>query len=522
MTCIMLRNGVIHTGLATDGPVSAMAVEDGRIVWTGTDPTAFTRAGFAVPDEVVDLGGRLVTPAFVDSHVHVVETGEQILGLDLVGTPSRDAVLEKLAAYVTGLGPDALVIAQGWDETLWPDPTLPTAAELDRVSGGRKVYLNRIDGHSAVVSSALMIEVPGITGLAGWTPDGRVEREALRALLPLLADLTPAGDAQRGARAALRTMAGLGIGAFHDNAGPDIGPESDLTAVQSEAAAAGLHGTYYWGAHLGFGDLDRLDDLSGLAGDLSADGSIGSRSAAMTSDYADLAGHRGHAYLAPEQMAEHIIGCTRRGVQAGFHCIGDQAIDNIARAFRLAARALGPDAVRARRHRLEHCELPSPAAIETFADLGVVASVQPMFDGLWGGPDRMYAARLGERWQEMNPFRTLLDAGVRLAFGSDSPVTPLDPWAALHAAVHHRTPGQGITPAEAFAAHTADGWYAAGIDDAGTLAVGQRATYAVWDRTAFPDLTAPDVADVITSCLQTVVDGRTVFEKDRSEKEGVR
>lgn len=509
MTRILLRNGVIHTGLTTHAPITAMAVEDGRIVWTGTDADDVTR-----PDEVVDLGGRLVTPAFVDSHVHVVETGEQILGLDLVGATSREAVLEKIAAYVTGVGPDDLVLAQGWDETLWSDPTLPTAAELGRASGGRKVYLNRIDGHSAVVSEALLAQVPGIAELPGWSADGRVEREALRALLPLLADLTPAGHAERRARAALHSMAALGIGAFHDNSGPDIGPESDLSAVQSEASAVGLHGTYYWGAHLAFDDLDRLADVSGLAGDLSADGSVGSRSAALSFDYADLAGHRGHAYLDPEQMAEHIIGCTRRGVQAGFHCIGDQAIDNIAQAFRLAEAELGAEALRARRHRLEHCELPSPTAIGAFADLGVIASMQPMFDGLWGGPDRMYAARMGERWQRMNPFRTLLDAGVRIAFGSDSPVTPLDPWAALHAAVHHRTPGQGITPAEAFAAHTVGGWYAAGVDDAGTLAVGQRATYAVWDRPAFPDLTAPDVADVITTCLQTVVDGRTVFEKE--------
>ena len=309
-------------------------------------------------------------------------------------------------------------------------------------------------------------------------------------------------------------MAAQGIGAFHENSAPGNGPESDLAAVQSQAADVGLHGTYYWGAHLGFDDLDRFDDIAGLAGDLSADGSIGSRSAALTSDYADLPGHRGHAYLDPEQMAEHIIGCTRRSVQAGFHCIGDQAIDNIAQAFRLAAAALGADTIRARRHRLEHCELPSASAIETFADLGVIASMQPMFDALWGGPERMYAARLGERWQQMNPFRTLLDAGVRLAFGSDAPVTPLDPWAALHAAVHHRTPGQGITLKEAFAAHTVEGWYAAGIDDAGTLVAGQRATYAVWDRLAFPDLTSPDVVDVITTCLRTVVDGRTVFEKE--------
>ena len=142
----------------------------------------------------------------------------------------------------------------------------------------------------------------------------------------------------------------------------------------------------YWGEPGVFEHIATYD-LAGLAGDLNADGALGSRTAALREAYADRADHRGHAYLTPEQIAEHVIACTERNVQAGFHCIGDQALDNIARGFELAAEKVGVQALVAARHRLEHVEMVDEATIATLARCGVVASVQPMFDALWGGPD---------------------------------------------------------------------------------------------------------------------------------------
>ena len=209
-------------------------------------------------------------------------------------------------------------------------------------------------------------------------------------------------------------------------------------------------------------------------------------------------------------------------MQAGFHCIGDGALDAVAEGFERAALRLGDDALRARGHRLEHCEMPAPAAIALFARLGVIASVQPMFDGLWGGSSGMYAERLGERWQTINPFADLLRSGVRLAFGSDSPVTDVDPWRAVQAAVHHHSPRQRLLPLEAFDAHTRGGWAAARID-AGVLRQGAIATYAVWDVPAglvpaaagseqrLPDLT-PGVD--LPTCARTVVGGRLVHRTE--------
>jgi hypothetical protein len=165
--------------------------------------------------------------------------------------------------------------------------------------------------------------------------------------------------------------------------------------------------------------------------------------------------------------------------------------------------------------------------------LGVVASVQPAFDALWGGEEGMYARRLGpDRARVMNPFAAMSRAGVQLAFGSDSPVTPLDPWGSVRAAAFHRTPGSGLSARGAFSAHTRGGWRAARVDDAGVLAPGALASYAVWDvhgelvvqaadervanwstdpRSGVPGLPDLTPGAALPTCLRTVASGRTVF-----------
>jgi predicted amidohydrolase YtcJ len=177
--------------------------------------------------------------------------------------------------------------------------------------------------------------------------------------------------------------------------------------------------------------------------------------------------------------------------------------------------------VRAARHRVEHVEMPSPEVVATFARLGVVASVQPAFDRLWGGESGMYAQRLGlPRALALNPFAAMRAAGVVLALGSDSPVTPVDPWGSVLAAVRHHTPGSGLSMADAFEAHTRGGWLAAKRDADGVLTAGAPATFAVWDLpeggqgSVVDGLPTPDTIESVgaagPACLRTVVRGRQV------------
>ncbi|TDW22282.1 amidohydrolase [Kribbella kalugense] len=518
----LLTNGSVYS--PADPHATAIAFDDGVVTWLGDDTGASSYAEGA--DEVIDLDGKLVTPAFVDAHVHATQTGALLTGLDLAGTTSLTEALDRLSTFAAGLAEDAVIDGAGWDETKWPEGRPPTAEELDRAAGGRRVYLSRIDGHSGVISSALLSAAHG-DGLDGT---GRVERDAHHAVRDALSELIGPDQRRLDVRAALNAMAAKGIGAFHEMAAPHIGPLWELPIVREIADELGLSATLYWGEPGVFEHIGTYR-LAGLAGDLNADGALGSRTSALREPYADRPDHRGHAYLTAEQIADHVIACTERNVQAGFHCIGDQALANIAQGFELAAEKVGIQALVAARHRLEHVEMVDEATIAILARCGVVASVQPMFDGLWGGPDGMYAERVGDRWQGMNPFGSLARAGVVLAFGSDSPVTELGGWEAVRAAAFHHEKSERITVRAAFQAHTRGGWRAAGIDDAGVLAPATAATYAIWQtdadlvvqtpdervaawstdpRAGVPVL--PDLSEGTPTCLRTAVGGRVIYE----------
>jgi predicted amidohydrolase YtcJ len=259
----------------------------------------------------------------------------------------------------------------------------------------------------------------------------------------------------------------------------------------------------------------------------------------MAHAYSD-ADTRGVAYVSVEEVAAHVAECTRAGVQAGFHVIGDGAMATLLDGFEQAAAEVGRDALYRIGHRIEHAEMIPAGGVQRLLDLGIAASVQPAFDAAWGGPDGMYVERLGaERARGMNEFAALQKAGVPLAFGSDAPVTPLDPWAGVQAAAFHQTPEHRISVRAAFAAHTRGGWRALGsrATAAGVLRVGEPATYAVWDvapedvvvqaaderlsawstdpRSGVPGLPDLTPGRPLPTALRTVVRGRAVFDSGR-------
>ncbi|MCX4992344.1 MULTISPECIES: amidohydrolase [unclassified Streptomyces] len=523
---VLLRGGEVHS--PADPFATAMVVERGQVAWVGSEGAADAFADGV--DEVVDLEGALVTPAFTDAHVHTTATGLALTGLDLSDAPSLEAALALVRDFAAARPADRVLLGHGWDAARWPGGRPPTRAELDEATGGRPLYLSRIDVHSAVATSALLDLVPGVTARAGYAPDGPLTRDAHHAVRA--AALGAIGGEQRteAQRAALAHAASLGIGSLHECAGPEISSEDDFTGLLRLAAEEpGPRVVGYWAER----DADRARALGavGAAGDLFVDGSLGSHTACLHEPYLD-ADHTGVAHLDADAVAAHVVACTEAGLQAGFHAIGDAAVTSVVEGVRTAAEKVGLARVRAARHRVEHAEMLTPETVAGFAELGLTASVQPAFDALWGGEDGMYAQRLGaERARTLNPFAALLRAGVPLAFGSDSPVTPLDPWGTVRAAAFHRTPEHRVSVRAAFTAHTRGGWRAVGRDDAGILVPGAPADYAVWrtgelvvqapdDRVArwstdprsgtpgLPDLTPGKDLPV---CLRTVVGGRTVF-----------
>jgi predicted amidohydrolase YtcJ len=525
----LLIGGRIHSSSAA----TAMAITDGTIVWVGQDSV-----GRALhPDaEVVDLDGAFVAPAFVDAHVHATSAGLQLDGLDLTGCASLAECLDAVRAAVRG---DDLVWGHGWDETRWPEGRPPTRAELDEIAGATPVYLSRIDVHSALVSTALVDLAPAARDADGWSSDGPLSRSSHHHTRGAARDaMTP--ERRRSAQLAfLRHAASHGIAAVHECAGPDISGPDDLAALLALAAEGGVPEVVgYWGEP---GAVAKARELGahGLAGDLFVDGAIGSRTAALRGPYDDAPDTSGALYLDADAIAAHLVECTEAGLQAGFHVIGDAAVTAVVAGFVKAAEQVGVAALAARRHRLEHVEMITAEQAKQLGEFGVVASVQPLFDAEWGGATGMYAQRLGvERGTLLNPFAQLASAGMLLALGSDVPVTPIGPWAAVQAAVHHKTEGFGLSPRAAFTAHTKGGWRAAGVDDGitGTLQPGAPATYAVWDaaelvvagsdsrvqrwsldpRSGVPGLPQLDPGVTLPTCLRTVLNGRTIFEKEAS------
>jgi predicted amidohydrolase YtcJ len=491
---------------------TALAVVDGTVAWAGDDSTGRVRFGDA--EEVLELRGALLTPAFVDAHVHATSAGLLASGLDLTGCATLAQCLEQVAQRSR---PGTVLWGHGWDETSWPERRPPTRAELDRASGGAPVYLSRIDVHSAAVSSALLDRVTEAISAPGWTSQGPLTRDAHHHARRAARESITPSQRRSAQRAFLTGAAARGIAVVHECAGPEVSGIDDLADLL--AADHGVEVVGYWGQAVSTPEQARelltVTGAHGLAGDLCCDGALGSRTAALRTPYADAPATRGACYLDAQQISAHVRACTLADTQAGFHVIGDAATDSVLAGFETAQADLGATALRERRHRLEHLEMVDPHQARRLAAWGVVASVQPAFDAAWGGAEGMYALRLGApRAAAMNPFRLLEAAGVVLAFGSDAPVTPLDPWGAVRAAVGHRSPGSQIGVMAALTAHTSGGYRAAAATNslAGTLMPGAPASYAIWDGTGFWE-TGCGGAD-LPCCLRTVHCGQVLFERD--------
>lgn len=539
---LLLRNAcVLDTATDAAGstrlrPGLSLLVEGESLAWIG----ATADEPPARECEVRELSGRLVTPAFVDAHAHLAMTGLQALGVDLAPARSAAEALELVAmhARTTGLG---VVLAHSWDESRWVGPLL-TRAELDEAVGGRPAYVSRVDLHSAFASTALLEAARTHQGqrtdtLDGWSEQGPVTRGAHHAVRDALRQVLSVADRTAAIRHALLVAAARGIGLVHELGAPHISDPQDLPSIDRLRAEAAREGgalpevVGYWGE---IGALDRVRELGyvGAAGDICMDGALGSRTAALHEPYLDAA-TSGHLYLSAAEVADHVVACTHAGMQAGFHVIGDRAAAEVVAGFEIAASKVGTEQLRAARHRLEHLEMVTPDQLGALGRLGVTASVQPMFDALWGGEDGLYAGRLGDRARHMNPLADAAAAGLLLAFGSDSPVTPFDPWAAVRAAMWHHHPGQRLDLGTALRAHTVGGWQAAGLPEGGRLAVGAPASLAVWDVPAWHDTreAAPDVVAALPTvqppsglaqalgpdqplptCLLTVVSGSVAYD----------
>lgn len=468
-----------------------MLIEGGHVAAIGAGPP---------PEEVVTASERLdltretVFPAFHDAHVHFLRTGLMEIDLDLGPAATYEEVLCLLSDAAASHDGEVLR-AHSFDPDLIEGGRYPTASELDAISRGVAVFVKRRDGHSAAANSkALKLldlpdAMPGIE-LADGRPTGvltgRAHSLAARKVDDLLTDAERIDCYERAARRA----AERGIGAVHALVGSKHPGNRDVELLLSIAERLPIDVVVY----PQFEDVERVLDLGlpRIGGCLLLDGSFSSGSAALDRDYADREG-RGNLYYSDDQLTRFMRAADSEGLQIAVHALGERAIGQ---AIRCYAAATGGDARRAR-HRIEHFELPTRAHLEAAADLGLVVCVQPTFEHLWGGPAKMYEARLGpERAARTNPFRSMLDAGLRLAGGSDSYVTPMDSLLGIHAAVNRPNASQRLDVFDAVSLFTSSAaWFSFDESRRGTLEVGKEASFVALGDDPF-DVDGGSIKDV--------------------------
>ncbi|WP_263786766.1 amidohydrolase [Salinibacter grassmerensis] len=503
---LLITNARVHpVNDARDEPVpaTALAVRDGRIAAVGSS----AEASAAVPGaRRMDAGGRTIVPGFIDAHAHLQELGLALRRADLTDASSPDAVVEQLRSFVADHDhpPDAWLRGHGWDQTEWTPARLPSRSALDAAFPERPVWLTRTDVHAGWANTAALEATVGLNRLHEMSdPDGgHIHRDGtgvptgvlVDAAMTLVEDhIPPPSEAQqeRALSAALRQTARRGITSLHD-AGLGL---STLRRVQ-RFLEEGRFPLRLYAMIDGRGDtLEHFCDRGPLhhpSGRLDvesvkffADGALGSRGAALLEDYADASGNRGFLLHEDDAFREHVRVAHECGFQVNTHAIGDRANRQVLDAYEDVARK-SPHPLR--RPRIEHAQIVAPEDRSRFGRLGVIASVQPAF----APSDHDWApARLGpDRITDAYAWRSLQDAGARLAFGSDAPVEPPDPIRGFHAAVTRQDadgapdggwqPNERLARATALHAHTWGAAYAAfQEDEIGSISAGKRADFVV-------------------------------------------
>ncbi|QIQ88193.1 amidohydrolase family protein [Erythrobacter sp.] len=482
-------------------------------------------------DYAVDGEGQVMLPGMIDAHVHVMDIGFAALTLDLSDTNSLAEALEKVRRFAEENPGRPWILGRGWNQEKWGLGRFPTAAELDAIVPDRPVWLERADNHANWANS-LAMERAGITADTPDPEGGRIIRDENGApsgvfvdnAIPLVGAVVPAPrpeDRDNAFAQAQQVLLGYGVTAVADMGTSVVdwmtyrrAGDSGALRIRIMAYARGVEAMELIG---GPGPTPWLydDKLKLLGVKLYLDGALGSRGANLKEPYADEPDTHGLPLLTPAQLRNLMSRAAMDGFQSAVHAIGDAANEDVLLAIEELSESYTGD----RRWRIEHAQIVDPVDLERFGQHGAIASMQPVHQT----SDMMMAeARLGEeRLEGAYAWRSILEAGGRLAFGSDAPVEPADPFAGIAVAIS-RTDANGkpfggwraeetVTREQALAGFTADAAYAGFAEGRfGRLLPGERADFLLVDRD--PLLASPsDIRE--TRISQVWVGGQLALEK---------
>ncbi|HEU0006534.1 MAG TPA: amidohydrolase [Terriglobia bacterium] len=527
---LILTKAKFWTAAASLPSVEALAIKGNRIAAVGSEADVLKWRG--AQTILLELPGRLVVPGFIDNHTHFLDGGFQLRGVDLRPARNEKDFAERLRQWAETLTAGQWITGGRWDHEAWPVAKLPTKELIDAVTPNTPVYVRRLDGHMGLANS-LALRLAGITRSTP-NPDGGVIvrdsetgeptgilKDAAQALVSRLIPSATRKEEDEALRAAMKEAARFGVTSVQDITSWSafetfrraqtqnqltvrITARTPLSAWEKQVESIRKHGAG--------DDWLRLGGFKAFM-----DGSLGSTTAYFFEPYRDdpkTAGLLASDAIPESKMLERMLAADKAGLQLSIHAIGDRANHLLLNLFHSVAKTNGP---RDRRFRIEHAQHLRREDIPRFAQLGVIPSMQPYHcidDGRWAekriGPDRI---------KTTYAFRSLLDHGARLTFGSDWTVAPINPLLGVYAAVTRRTlddrnphgwvPEEKITVEEAMKSYTIANAYAS-FDELkkGSLDTGKLADIVVLDRDIF---TIPPVQIPQAVVLYTIVGGKIVY-----------
>ena len=522
----IITDARIWTGIPDQPFVQAMAIKGDVILGVGSNDEMFVYRG--INTNVEELWGQFITPGFIDSHVHFLQGGMNLASVQLRDAKTPEEFASRIGEFAKTVPAGTWILGGDWDHENWGGE-LPHRDWIDELTPDHPVYITRLDGHMSLANSKVL-ELAGISndvadvdgGSIVRDPDGRLtgifKDNAESLIYPHIPESSEA-EVDRSLKMAMEYVASNGVTSVHDMS-------AELDGIKRARESGSLITRYYgvfplrqWERVKTMVDEQGKGDewikIGGLKGFV--DGSLGSHTAAFHEPYTDTPNDSGFFVTTEDDLYTWTKSADEAGLQVMIHAIGDKAngflLDNFARI----QEENGP---KDRRFRIEHAQHIAPDDIQRFADLEVIASMQPYHaidDGRWAerviGPERI---------KTTYAFKSLLDAGAVVAFGSDWFVAPPTPLEGIYAAVTRQTlddenpdgwvPEQKVTVEDALTTYTQSAAYASFEEDIkGTLEAGKLADYVIIDR----DLTEIDPAEIrFARIMKTVVGGKTVYSRN--------
>ncbi|MCG8483590.1 MAG: amidohydrolase [Clostridia bacterium] len=455
---LLLHNGIIYTMNEQNSKCNWVVVKDGKIQDLGLKEGYKKYENNAI--EIIDLKGRTVLPGFYDSHVHLMQTGLNLMSLDLNHIHCIDELLETLNDASKKIEKHEIIRGIGFDEMKTVEKRMPNRRELDRCCPNHPVWINRVEYHMSSVNTLLLsklnlpFNLEGILRDEKGLPDGRLIGRANTYVRKYIFENTPGSSKKEAIYKAIDFAINKGVTTINALEGGSLYNDSSIQYILDNKNILPIDVKLFYQTTDVMKSIE--EGLTCIGGDIFLDGSFGSRTAALKEPYSDGPLVKGILYYTQDELNEFILKAHENDLQISLHAIGERAIDQAIYGYEYAQKQQPKHT----RHRIEHFELATDEQIIKARELNLVVSMQPAYEYYWGGKGNMYEARIGDRYKRTNRFKKIIQEGICIAGGSDSDVTTMDPILGIHAAVNHPVQENSIDGIDAVKMFTVNSAYA--------------------------------------------------------------